>query len=213
MVVLVFGRFGTENGFKRIRIVTCVPCLGAHGHGRWGEVLYLFEMEIKPFGAHGQAGHVCLLTCRMAAHEVRNDLLPKIFLLIYLVEDALKFLKLCKTWLSHATQHLVAGVFGSHFKTPTHVISYQFLGIFHRCIIHFLVFALVEQQVVAYTTADKTFLYLRQSVHGAIYFDEFRVVGVEVWAYFGIDARRPFAHFARFFVAPSHAIHVGRWSA
>ena len=92
-------------------------------------------------------------------------------------------------------------------------MSYQLLSIFHRGIVHFLVFALMEQQVVAYATSNKAFLYLRQSVYSTIYFDEFRVVGIEVWAYFGIDTRRPLAHFARLFVAPSHAIHVGRGAA
>ena len=46
-----------------------------------------------------------------------------------------------------------------------------------------------------------------------VYVEQLRMVGVEVWAHFRIDARRTLAFVSYVCVFPVHGIHVGRWTA
>ena len=114
---LLLGRLGAEYGLQRVRVVTCVPCLG--GIGKWcrRKVLYLLEMEIETLGDDCQFGHILLLTARMAGDEVGDDLLAKTLLAINTVEDALKLVELLERGLAHEVEHTVAGVLGGYLQT------------------------------------------------------------------------------------------------
>lgn len=94
-------RLGTKHRFKRVRVVASVPCFGAHRHWRGRKVLHLFQMEVHPFGQHGQFSHVSLMTAGMTAYEIRYNLLLEIFLTVDSVEDALELLKLTERRFAH----------------------------------------------------------------------------------------------------------------
>ena len=63
-----------------------------------------------------------------------------------------------------------------HFESTTHMLGNEFAGVLTGCGIDLLVLALVQQQVVAHTTADKTLLDAGQSIHGMIDVEQFAVV-------------------------------------
>ena len=45
--------FRTEHRLQCVWVVASVPHLGADGHRGRGEVLYLLELEVQPFGDEG----------------------------------------------------------------------------------------------------------------------------------------------------------------
>ena len=71
----------------------------------------------------------------------------------------------------------------------------------------------MQKQVVTHPAADIAPLNARQSVYGMVNVQQSRVVGIQVRAYFRIDARRALALLARLQVFPLHAVHVGRRAA
>ena len=204
---------GTEHRFERVRIVAGVPCLGADGHWGGGEVLYLLQVEVKAFGYHGEFGHILFVASRVAAYEVRYDLLVETLLPVYAVEYLFEPLEQSKRRFAHVLQHVVARVLRRYLQSSAHVVAYQLARILACSLVGLLVLALVQQQVVAHSAAYEALLYLWQGVNGMINVEQRRVVGVEVGAYLRMDARRTLALLARLVVAAVHAVHVGRRSA
>lgn len=86
-------RFRAIYRFERIRMVTCGPSLSAHGHGSGRKVLHLFQLEVHPFRQHGQLRHVFFRATRMAADEVRDDLLAQPGFPVNSIEYVLKLPK------------------------------------------------------------------------------------------------------------------------
>ena len=71
----------------------------------------------------------------------------------------------------------------------------------------------MEQQVVAHAATDKALFDAGQGIHGFIDVDERLVVGIQIWADAGVDARGPLALSAKALVAAAHAVHIGRGAA
>lgn len=67
---------------------------------------------------------------------------------------------------------MIGGVFWSHLQTSANMVFNEFAGIFHRSLVRFLVFAVMQQQIVAHTTADETLLDTRQGVYSPIYLQQ-----------------------------------------
>lgn len=82
--------FCTSHGLECVGVISGVPHLCADGHGSWGEILHLFQLEVQTFGDESQVGHVRLAASRMAADEIRDDLLSQAFFLVDVVEDPLE---------------------------------------------------------------------------------------------------------------------------
>ena len=86
-------------------------------------------------------------------------------------------------------------------------------GILSGGFVGLLVLALIEQKIVAHTTADETLFHTRQRIDSMVDVEQTGEIRVEVGTDLWIDARRSLAVLARFLVASAHAIHVGRRTA
>lgn len=201
---------GGEDRFKRVRVVSRIPRLGADGHRRGREVLHLLEVEVQVFGDDSELGHILFLATRMTANKIRYDLLFQALFLVDAVEDALELIELLKRRLAHESEHSVGSVLGCHLQATADMVGDELAGIQSGGRVGLLVLTLIEQEVVTHTTADEALLHARQRVDGMIDVEqagEIRVkVGTDLW----VDARRPLAVLTGFLVAPTHAIHVGR---
>ena len=56
---------------------------------------------------------------------------------------------------AHDAEHPFRGMLRRNFKAAADMANYEFAGVFLRAFVGFGVFALVQQQVIAYTAADK----------------------------------------------------------
>ncbi len=97
--ILTLGLFllwclGTLDRLQRVGIIACIPGLSRDRHGCWGEVLHLFELEVKALGQYCQFCHVRLRTSRVAGDEVGDELLTQALLTTDAVEKALKVVEL-----------------------------------------------------------------------------------------------------------------------
>ena len=90
---------------------------------------------------------------------------------------------------------------------------YQFAGVALGRSAQTFVFVGMEQQIVAHAAADKTLFDAGQGIHGFIDVDERLVVGIQIRADAGVDARGPLALSAKALVAAAHAVHIGRGAA
>jgi len=135
--ILALGQFvaltlGREHGFEGIGVVACVPHLGGDGHGRGGEVLNLFEVEVQLFGDDSQLRHILLLTTWVGGDEVGDDLLVQVLFAIDTVEDALELIELLERGLAHQSEHTVAGMFRGHLQASADMAADQLTGVCHR---------------------------------------------------------------------------------
>ena len=124
--LLLLRCFGREDGFQRIGVETCVPHFGGHRHGSGREVLNLLQMESQLTGDVGQLGHVFLMTPRMAADKVGDDLLIEVLLAANAVELALELIELLERRLAHKLEHTVAGVLRCYFQSATDMTDDKF---------------------------------------------------------------------------------------
>ena len=172
--------------------------------------MHLFKFEVKALGYDRQFGHVFFRASWMTAYEIGYDLLAQILFPVNLVKNLLKLLELPERWLPHKLKHAIRSMFRRHFQPSAHMLTYQLTRIFACGVITFLVFAFVQQKVVAHSAAYKTFLYARKCVNRAVYVEQAAVVCVKIRTYPRVDARRTLAPGANILVASAHAIHVGR---
>ncbi len=210
---LLLLRLRTLDGLQRIGVEARVPCFGADGHGRGGEVLHLFEVEVELLGLHRQLGHVCLSATGVAADEVRDDLLVQSGLAVDAVEDALEHDELPERGLPHEVQHAVARVFGCDLEPAADMTAYQFAGIVLCRLVRIGVVAAVQQEIVAHTAADEALPDARLAVDGFIDLEQRAVIGVEVGTDGRVNTRRAFAFRTYRQVLSPHGIHVGRGSS
>ena len=82
--------------FKCVGMISAIPCLGAYSHRRRRKILHLLQLEVEAVSYYRQLCHVGLCAPWMTAYEVRNNLLTKVLLFIYMVEDTLKIVELLK---------------------------------------------------------------------------------------------------------------------
>ncbi len=129
------------------------------------------------------------------------------------VEDCFEFFEELERRLAHHCQHRVGGVLRSHFQTSGDVVANQFFVVAAVCAVDVGIAGHVHRQVVSHARANKRFFDARQSVDAPVYVEERPVVGVEVAARQGMQARGPEATRALLLVASAHAVHVGRGAA
>lgn len=149
----------------------------------------------------------------MTGNEVGDDLLFQSFLAVDAVKLSLEFIELLERRLAHQSQHMVAGVLRSDLQSTADMAGNEFACVFLCCPVCVFILTLVEQQVVADTTANKALLDFRQRIDGPIDVQQLGVVGVEVGTYLRVNATWALALLADGEVAAMHAIHVGRRSA
>ena len=167
-------------------------------------------MEVELLGDNRKLSHILLTTSRMRTYKVRNNLLAEVFLLVYLVEDALEFLKQCERWLAHEFKHSIRSVLRSYLQASADMLAYKFASVLSSGSIRLLILALVQEQIVAHTTTNEALLNARQRVYRMIYFEQWRMIGYKIWTYLRIYARRTLAHGAGLRILAVHTIHVGR---
>lgn len=209
---LLFGVCG-EHRLQRVGVQACEVGLSRDGHGRGGEVLHLLEVEIQFLGEHGQLGHVFLMAAGVRRDEVGNELLAQLVTLVHTVEDGFETTELLKRRFAHNRQNRVAGVLGRHFEPARDVEANQLLVELGIHLVDGRVAGVVHRQVIAHSAADERFLHLGQGIHAVVNVEQGTVIGVEVGAGLGMQARRATAQFAALQIASVHAIHVGAGSA
>ena len=212
--ILSLGKFlflamRTIHFLQRIGVVARIPCLGGHRHGRWGEVLHLFQVEVQFLGDLRQLCHVLLRAARVAGDEIGDDLLVEMLVLIDAVEDALEVVELLERRLAHQLQHPVAGMLWRHLQSSADMTGNQFMGILSGGLVACLVLAMVKDEVIAHATADETLLHPGDGIDGTIDVEKGGVVGVEVRTYLRMDTTGTLAFLTRLDVASPHAIHIG----
>ena len=149
----------------------------------------------------------------MATDEVGDDLLAQVQLLVQLVEYLLELVELGERGLAHHVEHRIACVFGSYLQASAHVLGYQLAGIFTGGTVDGGVLAFVKQEVVAHTATDEALLDARKRIDGVIDVEQRAMVGVQVGAYLGVDARGALALAAFVRVIALHGIHIGTRSS
>ena len=97
-------------------MITCVPGFGSNCHWSRGEILNLFQMEVKPFGYNSQFCHVLGRTSRVAAYEVWYDLLTQIVLGINTVEYFLESFELFEWRFAHDVKYSITGMLRRYFQ-------------------------------------------------------------------------------------------------
>ena len=207
---LLLGRLGAEDGLQGVGVVAGVPHLGGNGQGGGREVLHLLQVKSQTASDGCQLLHVLLVTAGVAGDEVGDDLLVEVLLTADAVEDALELLELAEWWFAHVMEHPVAGMFGSHLQTSADMAGDELSGVFPGCSVGSLVLALVQQQVVAHTTADEALLNAGKGIDGMVDIEQLGVVGIEVGAYLRMDTAGALALLAGIEVATVHTVHVGR---
>ena len=92
------------------------------------------------------------------------------------------------------------------------MVTYQLASVLHCSLVAGLVLTSMQQQVVAHTTAYIAVLDAWKGIDRAIDIEQFRVVGIEVWTYLRVDARRTTTLLAGILILAAHAVHIGRWT-
>ena len=149
----------------------------------------------------------------MAADKVRDDLLAEAGLPVNTIENVLKLPELPERGFTHQLKHTIRRVLRSNLQPTAYVARNQFTGVFGIHLVDTCVLCIMQKQVVTHPAADIAPLDARQSVYGMVNVQQSRVVGIQVRAYFRMDARRTLAPLARLQVFPLHAVHVGRRAA
>ena len=119
-LVLTMGRI---NGFESIGVVACIEHLGGHRHGRRREVLNLLKPVAHLLHIESQLGHILKTAARVAADEVRDELVTQACLFAYFVEAALGLAENAEGWLAHERQHMVGCMLRSHFEAAGGVVD------------------------------------------------------------------------------------------
>ena len=156
---------GTEYGFQCIGVETSVPCFGSNGHGGRSKVLYLFQMKVQTLGDDGKFRHVFFLAAGVAGDKVGDELLSQTFFAVDTVEYLFELSELAEWRFAHDAEYLFRGMLRRNFKAAADMADYEFAGVFLRAFVGFGVFALVQQQVIAYTATDKRFFDSGQTIY------------------------------------------------
>lgn len=175
-----------------------------HGHRGWGEVLNLFEMEIKPFGLDRELCHVYFVATWMGGDEIGDKLLAQVMALVYGVEQALELLELAERRFAHDVENPIFGMFGGNFQTTTYMVGNQLLIVASRSCIDFRTARLVHRQVISHAAPDKGFLDSGKGVDGMVDVEQRTVVIVEVGARLRMETARSETFGTDVLVASTH---------
>ena len=75
--LLLVGMAGDIDGLHGVGVDAGVVHLGAEGHGRGGEILYLLKAVAEAFHLNSQVGHVAELASGMGADKIRDKLIAE----------------------------------------------------------------------------------------------------------------------------------------
>ena len=75
--LLLFGATGDIDGLHSVGVDAGVVHLGAEGHGRGGEILYLLETVAEAFHLDGEVCHIAELAAGMGADEIWDKLVAE----------------------------------------------------------------------------------------------------------------------------------------
>ena len=202
-----------EYLLERIWVIARIPCLCSYCHRCGREVLHLLEMEVELLCRDGQLGHVPSPASRVAAYEVRDNLLSQSLFPAYPVEYCLELSEKAERGFPHQAQDIGRCVLGRHLQSAADMPCYQLAGVCGRRGVCLLVGRVVEEQVIAYAGADEALLDPWYGVDGTVEGCEAAMVSIEIGAYGRMDARRPLACVTRAHVLAVHGIHVCRWAS
>ena len=75
--LFLFGTTGDIDGLHGVGVDAGVVHLGAEGHGRGGEILYLLKAVAEAFHLNSQVGHVAELASGVGTNKVRDKLVAE----------------------------------------------------------------------------------------------------------------------------------------
>ena len=101
LCLLLFGVASNIDGLHGVGVDAGVVHLGAEGHGRGGEILYLLKTVAEAFHLDGEVCHIAELAARVGADEVRNELVAEACLTTDGVELRLGLEEEVERWLAH----------------------------------------------------------------------------------------------------------------
>ena len=122
--LLLVGMTGDIDGLHGVGVDASVVHLGAEGHGRGREVLYLLETVAQPFHLDGEVRHVLELAAGVGADEVWDKLVAETGLTADGVELGLGLEEEVEGGLAHEGEHLIAGVFGGYLEAAADVVQH-----------------------------------------------------------------------------------------
>ena len=123
--LFLVGTASHIDGLHSVGVDASVVHLGAEGHGRGREVLYLLETVAQPFHLDGEVRHVLELAAGVGTNKVRDKLVAEACLTADGVELRLGLKKEVEGRLAHEGEHTVAGVLGSHFETSADMVKHH----------------------------------------------------------------------------------------
>ena len=92
-------------------------------------------------------------------------MLAQTLLAVDAVEEALEGLELREGGLPHEREHALGGVLWGYLQAAADMAGNQFAGVLLSRTVHRLVFAAVEQQVVAHAAADEALLHTGTGIY------------------------------------------------
>ena len=101
LLFLLVGGGGHVDGLHGLGVNASVVHLGAEGHRRGGEVLYLLQPVAQAFHLYGKVGHVLELAARVGADEIRDELVFDSRLPTYGIETAFDLQEEVELRLAH----------------------------------------------------------------------------------------------------------------
>ena len=135
-------------------------------------------MEIQLACLGCKLGHCLYRAAGVAAYEVGDNLLAKIFAAVDVIKNALEVVEELERWLAHEVEHTIACMFGCHLQSSAHVAGDEFASIFACGSVDSFVLALMKQQIVAHTATYEALLDAWQCVHTTVDVHEWAVISV-----------------------------------
>lgn len=123
--LFLFGAASYVDGLHGVGVDAGIVHLGAEGHGRGGEILYLLKTVAEPLHLDGKVRHVAELAAGMGADEVWDKLVAEACLTADGVELCLSLEEEVEGGLAHEGEHTVAGVFGCYLETTADVVEHH----------------------------------------------------------------------------------------
>lgn len=202
----LIGPAGDVDRLHGVGVDAGVVHLGAEGHGRRREILYLFEAVAETFHLDSKVGHVAEPASGVGTDEVWDKLVAEAFLAADGVELCLGLKKEVERGLAHEFQHLVAGVLRSHLETAADMVQHHMAEVIPAVVF-------LGKEVATYAAADIDMLDAGNGGDLFVEVDEGTMVGLEVFTYSGLDAAIAWAFLTEGLVLARHAIHIGRRAA
>ena len=156
------------------RIQSAVVHAGGDRGRRGIEILYLFRHVAQIAAVFRQLHRLLHRASRMGRHQIGNQILLEMKLLVHPAVLSAKFFINRVLWLAQTGEHRVAHVLRRHLQLPAHMVPAQFLQ---------KTAALIGQHIVkADTGTDEHFLHSRKRPQFAQQFDVIPMIGFQIAA-------------------------------